>query len=623
MPLKDGVSLLLQAYDDHDIQKHMVAGTEIVTRLDGLAFAIDQAAGYLSHKRLPLDRLDEFLITYEAQQKELSTYDLNDFWPEKMWQTQAWGQDKAISAFTTLEISFRQTQTDGAWNRDHVAHFLTLSAFFDSASISESLFRGHWEAENETRPVWMDLFIEAGRSKTTDGEPSAEHNSSGHRDSDAGQPNVWSPEQFRDVITKLHERSLLQSISPESSQADASFSMHPLTRDWLQLRQTAQERQRYTQEALDVVVNCIKACNSSTDAVSAEERKARLVPHVDRCLANDARFSEPENALGQDISNCDAAGEIAIFYQMLGNKQSYAVSERLWRLIVATRTAMQGQEHPSTLNSMDELALVLENQSKYPEAEDLYRQTLELKTTALGAQHSSTLWSMRNLAALLSLKAKKYGAAEDAYRRLLELDRTVLGREHPTTLRTMNSLACTLHNQAKYAEAEEVYRATLELRQKALGPLHPETAQSLGNLSVVLDSQEKYAEAEVVWWQVLRLEKEQQRVRGIEAKEKEKDQQQQQNQTWAVRSLKAGADSHGQRGDHERVEKIHQSIAAVSEMMESSKMQSAEAPAKKLSSKGRSGGTGTVVSDLSNSLSWAETRRSEVSGDNASRFNGE
>jgi hypothetical protein len=57
-----------------------------------------------------------------------------------------------------------------------------------------------------------------------------------------------------------------------------------------------------------------------------------------------------------------------------------------------------GEEHPSTLASMGNLAGVLSRQGKYEQAEEMHRRTLELKETVLGKEHPSTLTSVYCLA---------------------------------------------------------------------------------------------------------------------------------------------------------------------------------------------------------------------------------
>ena len=60
----------------------------------------------------------------------------------------------------------------------------------------------------------------------------------------------------------------------------------------------------------------------------------------------------------------------------------------------------------------------------------MYQQTLELREKVLGKEHPDTLTSMNNLAVLSS--QGKYEEAEEMHRQALELREKVLGHEHPT-----------------------------------------------------------------------------------------------------------------------------------------------------------------------------------------------
>jgi prophage maintenance system killer protein len=62
------------------------------------------------------------------------------------------------------------------------------------------------------------------------------------------------------------------------------------------------------------------------------------------------------------------------------------------------REKVLGKEHPSTLSSMGNLALVLDSLGKYEEAEQMHRQTLELREKVLGKEHPDTRRSRNNLA---------------------------------------------------------------------------------------------------------------------------------------------------------------------------------------------------------------------------------
>ena len=85
---------------------------------------------------------------------------------------------------------------------------------------------------------------------------------------------------------------------------------------------------------------------------------------------------------------------------------------------------------------------------------------LDLRERVLGKEHPNTLLSMGNLALVLSNQGK-YQQAEEMNRRTLELRERVLGKEHPDALSSMNNLASVLSNQGKYKQAEEMHRSHL------------------------------------------------------------------------------------------------------------------------------------------------------------------
>ena len=61
------------------------------------------------------------------------------------------------------------------------------------------------------------------------------------------------------------------------------------------------------------------------------------------------------------------------------------------RQTLARREKVLGPEHPDTLTSMSNLALVLDSQGKYEEAEAMNRQTLARREKVLGPEHPDTL----------------------------------------------------------------------------------------------------------------------------------------------------------------------------------------------------------------------------------------
>ena len=86
---------------------------------------------------------------------------------------------------------------------------------------------------------------------------------------------------------------------------------------------------------------------------------------------------------------------------------------------------------PSTLDSVNNLGLVLEEQGKYEEAEAMHRRALKAREKVLGLEHPSTLDSVNNLGLVLEDQGK-HEEAEAMYRRALEGRGKVLRREKGT-----------------------------------------------------------------------------------------------------------------------------------------------------------------------------------------------
>ena len=120
MATDEGVRLLLRGYNDNDIQnQHRETASKITKRLGELALAIDQAAAYIKYKRIPLDRLEEFLTTYEAERKKVLSHT-----PKNRWEYEH------VNAFTTWELSFQQLVSgDEPWKK-HAGHFLDFICLF-------------------------------------------------------------------------------------------------------------------------------------------------------------------------------------------------------------------------------------------------------------------------------------------------------------------------------------------------------------------------------------------------------------------------------------------------------------------------------------------------------------
>ncbi|KAM0254840.1 hypothetical protein ACHAQJ_006381 [Trichoderma viride] len=153
-----------------------------------------------------------------------------------------------------------------------------------------------------------------------------------------------------------------------------------------------------------------------------------------------------EKVLGKDhlntlISKDDLAST-------LYRQGRYNEAEQIYQEALKLCEKVLGKDHPQTLTNKNNLAIVLTEFGRYKEAEQMHQQTLKLSRykeaeqmhqqtfklyeKVLGKNHPQTLVSMANLAVILS-KVGKNEEAEQLHRQTSKLCEKVLGKDHPDT----------------------------------------------------------------------------------------------------------------------------------------------------------------------------------------------
>jgi tetratricopeptide (TPR) repeat protein len=180
----------------------------------------------------------------------------------------------------------------------------------------------------------------------------------------------------------------------------------------------------------------------------------------------------------------------------------YEQAEQLFQQCLDIKNRVYGPDHPDTLSSVEEVAIVFQYQGRYEAAEPLLQRVLDTRTNALGPDHSDTLSSVNNLAALHQHQGK-YDAAGPLYQRVLKARTDSLGAEHPDTLNCANNLAALYQRQGKYTAAEPLFKQTLDTCARILGPEHPDTLISVNNLAALFQDQGNYEAAEPLFRRVV------------------------------------------------------------------------------------------------------------------------
>jgi tetratricopeptide (TPR) repeat protein len=433
--------------------------TSLVKEMEFLPLAITQAAGFITSRKISLEKYLQIYHKDYAEAKLLLEHSNHDTRRDN---------EASNSIIRTWKISFDQIAKDDP----RTARMLSLMAMLDRQGIPASLLRNKGEYET--------MFVSA-------------------------------------VATLL-----AFSLITEEKGGD-SYSIHRLVqlsiRWWLELQGSMSEWELTALELLKEAFPYGKYENWSSCEILLPHAEAVLQYESENVthsvsfallLHNIAAFDQShgqyqeareklsralsirESVLGTDES--DTLNSVSNLALVLGRQGKYEEAERLNRRALEARESTLGMDHPDTLTSLNNLASVLDSQGKYKEAERLNRRALEARESTLGMNHPDTLSSVSNLASVLDSQGK-YEEAERLNRRALEARESTLGMDHPSTLTSVNNLALVLNRQGKYEEAERLNRRALEAKERTLGVDHPDTLVTVNNLASLLEENKRYTES--------------------------------------------------------------------------------------------------------------------------------
>ncbi|KAM0433914.1 hypothetical protein ACHAPT_003858 [Fusarium lateritium] len=420
----------------------------LAARLEHLPLALAQAAAFIQENTILIGKYIQLLDESDSA--------LVDRLSEPF---EAAGRDSdtphALTA--TWIISFEQIERQHAFSSE----VLSLISLFDRQAIPEDFVADYW---HRRRPK---------ESEATEASEEAD-------------------------ITKV--LGTLKAFSFISEGKDQTVDMHRLvqlvTRKWLVTKGTMAE---FAQHALKIV----------SDAYPYGEFENREVclkylPHADAVLEAKGTDFEDEKIARATLLHC--VGGYFFYQGRWGDAEKYQTRS------VKLREGIFGEEDPSTLTSMGNLASTYKNQGRWKEAEELEVRVMEMRKRVLGEEHPDTLTSMGNLALTYGNQGR-WKEAEELDVRVMEMRKRVLGEEHPDTLTSMANLASTYGNQGRWKEAEELQTQELEICSRVIGEEHPDTLTSMANLASIYWDQGRWKEAEELEVRVMEMRK---RVLGEE-----------------------------------------------------------------------------------------------------------
>ncbi|KAJ6460306.1 hypothetical protein C8R45DRAFT_1221156 [Mycena sanguinolenta] len=442
MEEQDGIALLLKSAAQKVTAATEQSAAEIVKALFCLPLAIVQAGAFISKSR----NLGNYLELYEKNQACLLS--------EKPVQF----QDRyKQTVYTTWQMSFDKLSPPAATLLQHCS-------FLHFNGISEEIFRYASEYQfyhNDPSKEEFEKVLEL-LSHFLD------------------QTGEWDSLQFTFAMNEIQAYSLI-SFDGETK----LFSVHPLVHPW------GQATILNTERCMVNVGTLLGMTLSERPEKDSVLPSTILCPHVELAVNNGAH-------LALRFRSC-----YGWFFNEAGK---YEQSAEMLEAVLEEEKQHLGDEHSSTLVTMNQLGTVYSNLGRYQEAEDLQVIVLEKQKQVLGDGHPDTLLTMGNLASTYS-KLGEYKKAEDLEVTVLEKRKQVLSDDHRDTLIAMGNLARTYSDLGQYKEAKELETAVLEKRKQILGNNHPETLHAMSNLGSTYSHLGEYKEAKELETAVLETRK--------------------------------------------------------------------------------------------------------------------
>jgi len=154
-----------------------------------------------------------------------------------------------------------------------------------------------------------------------------------------------------------------------------------------------------------------------------------------------------------------------------------------------------GKDHPDTLQSMNNLAIVYRDQGLLMAALDLANEACQLDTKMLGSLHPQTLSARDTLGMVYRDMQGQLCDAVKLFKSVLELRKSLLGHHHFATLESAIHLGRAYIEQGKFDKGIELEENALQAPEKVLGRQHSLRFEAMNDLGVAYLRQGRLAKA--------------------------------------------------------------------------------------------------------------------------------
>jgi len=233
--------------------------------------------------------------------------------------------------------------------------------------------------------------------------------------------------RFVEAVKLLQNYSMIERLEDLKS-----YTMHAVVHRWASHMQDNNQREKFMQLAMMVV-------GYSVPEDTAKEYwilQRRLLPHANSCLywimefesffRREGQFDKESTEVNNIRVGLDASSWLGYLYNCQGKLKE---AEEMYQHALRGCEKALGQDHTSTLNTVNNLGNLYADQGKLKEAEEMYQPALKGKEKALGLDHTSTLDTVNNLGSLYADQGNPK-EAEEMYQRALKGYEKTVGSSH-------------------------------------------------------------------------------------------------------------------------------------------------------------------------------------------------
>jgi|GEM_PF-195347 len=183
-------------------------------------------------------------------------------------------------------------------------------------------------------------------------------------------------------------------------------------------------------------------------------------------------------------------GMCAVYFR----QAQHSDAEPFMRRLLAIRRSRLGDDHPSTLESIKNLATLLSEMGQYEESHQLFEEALEGIRRKLGPAHPRTLDTYRDFSNMCNLSGN-YDEAVALREAELAVYENELTDQHHRRVECLRNLGMVRYNQKLFDKAEPLLQRALAEATERLGADHSATLACLDSIVVLLLTHRRWAEA--------------------------------------------------------------------------------------------------------------------------------